>query len=119
MAAEERPGFMKLIDWMEGGNVLVVNKLYRLGGDAMDVQATVEKLAHSGIRVHCLALGGFDLTSPAGKMTMQVIAAVAEFERDRLIERTQSGRRRAKRAGKRFSRPRRLIQRNLPWVYSA
>jgi putative DNA-invertase from lambdoid prophage Rac len=40
--------------------------------------------------VHCLALGGVDLTSPAGKMTMQVINAVAEFERGLLIERTNS-----------------------------
>jgi putative DNA-invertase from lambdoid prophage Rac len=55
--------------------------------------------------VHCLALGGVDLTSPAGKMTMQVIAAVAEFERDLLIERTQSGIIRAKAAGKQFGRP--------------
>ena len=54
-----------------------------------------------GIRV----LGGVDLTSPAGKMTMQVIAAVAEFERDLLIERTQSGIVRARAAGKQFGRP--------------
>jgi putative DNA-invertase from lambdoid prophage Rac len=71
----------------------------------MDVRATVEQLAHSGVRVHCLALGGVDLTSPAGKMTMQVIAAVAEFERDLLIERTQAGMVRARKDGKRFGRP--------------
>jgi putative DNA-invertase from lambdoid prophage Rac len=35
-----------------------------------------------GVRVHCLALGGVDLTIPAGKMTMQVIAAVAGFKMD-------------------------------------
>ncbi|MEY7900195.1 helix-turn-helix domain-containing protein, partial [Escherichia coli] len=46
-----------------------------------------------------------DLTSPAGKMTMQVISAVAEFERDLLLERTHSGIARAKAAGKRFGRP--------------
>ncbi len=96
VAAKERPGFMKLIDRMEPGDVLVVTKLDRLGRNAMDVRATVEQLASSGVRVHCLALGGVDLTSPAGKMTMQVIAAVAEFERDLLIERTQSGVIRAK-----------------------
>lgn len=39
------------------------------------------------VRVHCVALGGVDLTSAAGKMTMAVIAAVAEFERDLLVER--------------------------------
>ena len=105
VAAKERPGFMKLIDRMESGDVLVVTKLDRLGRNAMDVRATVEQFASSGVRVHCLALGGVDLTSPAGKMTMQVIAAVAEFERDLLIERTQSGIVRAKAAGKQFGRP--------------
>jgi putative DNA-invertase from lambdoid prophage Rac len=53
-----------------------------------------------GFRNHSLALNGIDLTSPAGKMTMQVIAAVAEFERDLLIERTQAGLTRAVSQGK-------------------
>ena len=105
VAAKERPGFIKLVDRMEAGDVLVVTKLDRLGRNAMDVRSTVERLAESGVRVHCLALGGVDLASPAGRMTMQVIAAVAEFERDLLIERTNSGISRAKGAGKRFGRP--------------
>lgn len=64
----------------------------------------MEELARRGVRVHCLALGGVDLTSPAGKMTMGVIAAVAEFERDLLVERTQSGLARAKSQGRRLGR---------------
>jgi putative DNA-invertase from lambdoid prophage Rac len=54
-----------------------------------------------------MALGGMDLTSPAGKMTMAAINAVAqfEFERDLLIERTQSGLKRAKAAGAVLGRP--------------
>lgn len=71
----------------------------------MDVRATVEKLAEENVRVHCLALGGVDLTSTAGKMTMAVINAVAEFERDLLIERTQSGLNRAKAEGKKLGQP--------------
>lgn len=105
MAASERPGFARLLDRMENGDVLIVTKLDRPGRDAMDVRKTVEQLAASGIRVHCLALGGVDLTSAAGKMTMQVISAVAEFEKDLLIERTHSGLARARAAGKRFGRP--------------
>lgn len=69
------------------------------------------------IRVYCLALGGVDLTSPAGKMTMQVISAVAEFERDLLIERTPAGIVRAKREGVRFGRPPTLNdESNIPLV---
>lgn len=104
VAAMQRPGFAKLIEKLEKGDVLVVTKLDRLGRNAMDVRATVEKLEAHGVRVHCLALGGVDLTSPAGKMTMQVLAAVAEFERDLLIERTQSGLTRAKSEGKTLGR---------------
>ncbi|HAT1638122.1 TPA: recombinase family protein [Raoultella planticola] len=105
VAASERPGFTRLLDRMETGDVLIVTKLDRLGRNAMDVRKTVEQLAISDIRVHCLALGGVDLTSPAGKMTMQVISVVAEFERDLLLERTHSGIAQAKSAGKRFGRP--------------
>lgn len=105
VAAMERPGFSKLVDRLEEGDVLIVTKLDRLGRNAMDVRATVERLAASGVRVHCLALGGVDLTSAAGKMTMGVIAAVSEFERDLLIERTQAGLSRAKAQGRSLGRP--------------
>lgn len=106
VAASERPGFGQLLNKLEAGDVLVVTKLDRLGRNAMDVRATVEALSGMGVRVHCLALGGVDLTSAAGKMTMGVIAAVAEFERDLLIERTQSGLARARAEGKTLGRPR-------------
>jgi putative DNA-invertase from lambdoid prophage Rac len=100
----ERAGFVKLLDRLETGDVLIVTKLDRLGRNAMDVRATVEKLANMGVRVHCLALGGIDLCSPAGKMTMGVITAVAEFERDLIVERTQAGLKRAIAEGKKLGR---------------
>lgn len=104
-AAMERKGFARLVDRLEDGDVLIVTKLDRLGRNAMDVRGTVDALTGQGVRVHCLALGGVDLTSAAGKMTMGVIAAVAEFERDLLIERTQAGLSRAKAEGKVLGRP--------------
>ena len=105
VAANQRPGFQKLLNKLEPDDILIVTKLDRLGRNSMDVRTTVESLATMGVRVHCLALGGVDLCSPAGKMTMAVIAAVAEFERDLLIERTQSGLVRAKSEGKTLGRP--------------
>jgi putative DNA-invertase from lambdoid prophage Rac len=95
---------------LETGDVLIVTKLDRLGRNAMDVRATVERLAADGVRVHCLALGGVDLTSAAGKMTMGVITVMAEFERDLLIERTQSGLARVKAEGKKLGRKPALSQ---------
>ena len=105
VSAMERKGFLKLVERLEEGDVLIVTKLDRLGRNAMDVRTTVEGLANRGVRVHCLALGGVDLTSSAGRMTMQVIAAVAEFEKDLLIERTRAGLDRAKAEGRQLGRP--------------
>ena len=108
VAIAQRRGFSRLMDKLEAGDVLIVTKLDRLVRDAIDVSTTVRKLEELGVRVHCLALGGVDLASSAGKMTMSVINAVAQFERDLLIERTQSGLKRAKSEGKTLGRPARL-----------
>jgi putative DNA-invertase from lambdoid prophage Rac len=105
VTASERPQFARLLDRLEPGDVLIVTKLDRLGRNAMDVRSTVERLAIDDVRVHCLALGGVDLTSAAGKMTMGVLIAVAEFERDLLIERTHAGIVRARAEGTVMGRP--------------
>lgn len=104
-AIAQRRGFSRLMDKLESGDILIVTKLDRLGRDAIDVSTTVRTLAELGVRVYCLALGGADLTSSAGTMTMNVLNAVAQFERDLLIERTQFGLKRAKSEGKTLGRP--------------
>ena len=104
VSAMERQGFKKLVDRLESGDVLIVTKLDRLGRSALDVRMTVERLSVMGVRVHCLALGGVDLTSAAGKMTMAVISAVSEMEKDLLVERTHAGLKRAKAEGKKLGR---------------
>lgn len=102
--AAERAGFARLLDRLDEGDKLVVTKLDRLGRNTTDVLATVEILAARGVHVHCLALKGADLTSAAGKLQMTVLAAVSQFERDLLIERTHAGLARAKAEGKKLGR---------------
>lgn len=80
-------------------------KLDRLGRDAQDVGATVKMLASRKIAVIVLQLGKLDLTSTAGKMMLTMLAAVAEMERDLLVERTQAGLARSKNEGKTLGRP--------------
>jgi len=105
VSAMQRPQFAKMLSQIRNGEMLVVTKLDRLGRDAQDVGATIKMLAARRIEVIVLQLGKLDLTSAAGKLMLTMLAAVAEMERDLLVERTQSGLARAKAEGKTLGRP--------------
>lgn len=105
VAALQRPQFAKMLGQIRDGEILVVTKLDRLGRDAQDVGATIKMLASRRIEVIVLQLGKLDLTSAAGKLMMTMLAAVAEMERDLLVERTQAGLARAMAEGKTLGRP--------------
>lgn len=101
----QRKQFSLLLHKLEEGDTLVVSKIDRLGRDAIDITSTIRDLEKRKIKVHCLCLGNVDLTSAAGKMQMFMMTIYAEFERDRLRERTNAGLARAKAQGKRLGRP--------------
>jgi len=105
VSASQRPQFAKMLGQIRDGETLVVSKLDRLGRDAQDVGAMIKALAARRIEVVVLQLGKLDLTSAAGKLMLTMLAAVAEMERDLLVERTQSGLARAKAEGKTLGRP--------------
>ncbi|EIA1797547.1 recombinase family protein [Vibrio parahaemolyticus] len=104
--AMERDEFKTLVEHkLETGDTLVVLKLDRLGRDNIDVQQTIEKLTVKGIKVISLDLPVADLSSAEGKLMLQMFSAFAEFERNRIRERTQEGLNRAKAQGKKLGRP--------------
>ena len=103
--AAQRPGSQRLLERMDEGDTLVVTKLDRIGRDSIDVQQTVERFQSEGIRLVVLQLGNLDLTSSAGALMVKMLAAVADFERDLIIERTQAGQARARAAGTHMGRP--------------
>ena len=105
VSAMQRPQFKALLQQIRNGETLVVTKLDRLGRDAQDVLATVKALESRKIQVIVLQLGKLDLASAAGKLMLTMLAAVAEMERDLLVERTQAGLARAKAEGKALGRP--------------
>jgi DNA invertase Pin-like site-specific DNA recombinase len=86
--AMQRPNFVKLVDKLEDGDTLVVLKLDRLGRDNIDVQQTINMLADMGVSIHCLDLPIANLSSSEGKLMLQMFASFAEFERNRIKERT-------------------------------
>ncbi|HDT6025825.1 TPA: recombinase family protein [Enterobacter cloacae subsp. cloacae] len=103
--AIQRKAFAEMLGKIRTGETLVVAKLDRLGRDAIDVLQTVRLLSDRGIKVIVHQLGTTDLTSAAGKLLLSMLAAVAEMERDLLIERTQAGLSRAKSEAKKLGRP--------------
>lgn len=111
MPAAQRPEFAGLLATFErvtGPKTLVCTKIDRLGRNAADVLQTVSTLQGLGVEVVVLQLGKIDLTSAAGKLILTVMSAVAEMERDLIVERTHAGLARARKAGKALGRPQAL-----------
>ncbi|HCL5276686.1 TPA: recombinase family protein [Salmonella enterica] len=103
--ANQRPEFQRLIERMEAGDKLVVLKVDRLGRDAIDVQQTIDRLLSAGIEVHCLDLPVANLSSAEGRLMLQMFTAFAEFERNRIRERTTEALSRLKAEGVKLGRP--------------
>lgn len=118
-ASSQRPAFKDLLSKIRDGETLLVAKLDRLGRDAIDVLQTIRGLGTRNIKVVVHQLGSTDLTSPAGKLLLSMLAAVAEMERDLLIERTQAGLSRARSAGRVLGRPPKLTTKQRSEITAA
>jgi DNA invertase Pin-like site-specific DNA recombinase len=82
-------------------------RLDRLGRNLRHLITLLEELQALGIAFVSLN-EGIDATTPAGKLQMHILGAIAEFERARIAERVKAGLQRARAAGKRLGRPRKL-----------
>lgn len=85
-----RPQFTELMGKLEPGDRLVVTKLDRFARTAGEGIIAVQGLLKRGISVHILNMGLIDNT-PIGKLMVTMLLAFAEFERDVIVERTQTG----------------------------
>lgn len=101
-----RPAFKKMMDLARQRkfDVLLVWKLDRLSRSLKDLINTLDELGHLGIDFISYD-NKLDTSSPTGKLSYQIIGAVAEFERDIISERVKAGLRNARRKGKRLGRP--------------
>lgn len=88
-------------------DVLVCWRLDRLGRNLKHLVTMLEEL--TGLGIAFVSLGeGIDCTTPAGKLQLHILAALAEFERGRIRERVMAGLQRARTQGKRLGRPRKV-----------
>jgi DNA invertase Pin-like site-specific DNA recombinase len=89
-------------------DVVVCWRLDRLGRNLKHLITLLEDLQALGVAFVSLA-EGIDATTPAGKLQMHILGAIAEFERGRIVERVRAGLQRARTQGVRLGRPRRRV----------
>lgn len=103
----ERPELIRLKDTLRKGDTLVIWRLDRLGRSLRDLITWAEWLSASGISLHSLS-EQIDTGHPAGKLTFHLFAALAEFERNLIRERTLAGLNAARARGRMGGRPAKL-----------
>jgi DNA invertase Pin-like site-specific DNA recombinase len=103
-AAADRPVLAQVLDQLRPGDALVVWKLDRLGRSLRHLVDTVAGLADRGVGFRSLQ-EQVDTTAPGGKLVFHVFAALAEFERDLVRERTAAGLAAARARGRQGGRP--------------
>ena len=103
-ATRERPQLQKLREQLREGDVVVVWKLDRLGRSLADLVHLVTEIQGKGAGLLSLN-DNIDTTTPQGKLTFHIFAAIAEFEREIIRERTNAGLASARARGRKGGRP--------------
>ncbi|WP_336944628.1 recombinase family protein [Asaia sp. HN010] len=101
--SDDRPQFAKLLKKLQAGDELVVMKLDRLGRSTLDILTVLQNIRQQGIAITIQGVGTIR-DDMMGSLTMNLLASFAEFERALIIDRTQSGRKRAMESGVKMGR---------------
>lgn len=101
----ERPGYQAMLDYVRPGDVVVVSYLSRLGRNARELHRAANELQDKGVYIRALKEGA-DTSTAAGRLMFGVLAVLAEYEHEQIMERTQAGREKAESLGRRGGRPR-------------
>ena len=118
---DDRPGLAACLKALREGDTLLVWKLDRLGRDLRHLVNTVHDLTARGIGFKVLSGHGasIDTTSPSGKLVFGIFAALAEFERELIIERTKAGMAAARARGRHGGRPYKMTAARLRLAMAA
>jgi DNA invertase Pin-like site-specific DNA recombinase len=100
----DRPQLAKLMASLKAGDLVLVTKIDRLGRSTRELLELIECIATAGAAFRSLGDPLFDTSSSQGRLLLTLLAAIAEFERDLIRERTGEGRKRAMANGVKFGR---------------
>lgn len=104
----DRPQLAKLMAGLKRGDIVVVTKLDRLGRSTRELLDLIERIGKTGAAFRSLGDPLWDTSSSQGRLLSTLLAAIAEFERELIRERTGEGRKRAMANGVKFGRKRKL-----------
>jgi DNA invertase Pin-like site-specific DNA recombinase len=99
-----RPELKRVLNLLQPGDVLVISKLDRLARSTLDLLRIIDRIRKAGADFRSLGDAWADTTTPHGRLMIAVLAGIAEFERELILERTSAGRARAKADGTKFGR---------------
>lgn len=108
-AKSDRPELRRMIDQLRKGDIVIIWKLDRLGRSLRDLVNLVTEIQDKGAGLKSLN-DSIDTTTPQGKLTFHLFAALAEFERDIISERTKAGLESARARGRKGGRPKGLSE---------
>ena len=98
-AVGPRKELEQALSYVRAGDTLVVTKLDRLARSVTDLVKIVERLTQKGVALRVLAMG-VDTATPTGKLVLNVLGAIGQFEREVMLERQREGVAKAKAAGR-------------------
>ena len=104
----DRPQLAKLMASLQAGDIVVVTKLDRLGRSTRELLDLIERIGKAGAAFRSLGDPLWETSSSQGRLLSTLLAAIADFERDLIRERTGEGRKRAMANGVKFGRTRKL-----------
>jgi len=98
-SVKDRPQLKNAMNFCKSGDTLVVTKLDRLARSTADLLAIAQALEKAGVGLRILNLG-MDTSTPTGKLLLTMLGAIAQFEREIMLERQREGIAKAKAEGK-------------------
>lgn len=116
---DDRPGLKACLKALQPGNTLVVWKLDRLGRDMKHLVNLIDELNHKKIGFKVLSGAEIDTTTANGRLVFGIFAALAEFERELIRERTQAGLIAARARGRNGGRPRKMDEHTIKMAMAA
>lgn len=113
--SRKRPALEAAVLGAKRGDVLVAWKLDRVARSLFDLLTLLRNMQERGIELRTIS-GGIDTTTPAGRLMINIMGTLAEFERDLIVERTRAGMDAFRKRGGRVGRERKIKDKDVPEI---